>query len=392
MKKTNKSERSVFGFTLVELVVSITIIWILATVGFISYSWYLTSTRDAGRISQIVKLSDAIKSYSTKGRLPIPDDSIEITASGKLIWYQWYIWKDVLETIGFSNWWTDPKDGSYHTYYLGRDRQGFQLLTFLEEEIGISGLYNWSTTHALEYDIMYPKVYGKDLWVLTESGTNTPVQAIEWLTEIDVVWESTNSYIAHLNDNEKIEWMGTELHVLIPNSSCTRIRELWQTEGNGMYRVNPKWYGEFDMFCNMEAAGWGWTLMARSSVFWWEIDFQYGWGTEYDISNYNYAYASEYTGEVPHTHIMMATYKDNINNLQVIYNEEEQFTGTSAWGKQRFIIWGVELLDTGFWIGAYNSWANSLDNDNDGVPALADPNDSDASIPWYIPQGAIFTR
>jgi len=39
------------AFTLVEIIVVTMIIAILATIGFVSYTWYIDSSRDANRIT-----------------------------------------------------------------------------------------------------------------------------------------------------------------------------------------------------------------------------------------------------------------------------------------------------------------------------------------------------
>jgi len=69
------------AFTLVELIVVITIVWILSTVGFVSYSWYLTWARDSNRISQLVKIGDSLQVYAANKSLPLPDDYVEVHSS-----------------------------------------------------------------------------------------------------------------------------------------------------------------------------------------------------------------------------------------------------------------------------------------------------------------------
>lgn len=76
MRQKNKN-----AFTLVELIVVVTIIAILGTVGFISYSNYLTTARDSNRISQLTRIADALQVYTTRNSLPLPDNSVTITAS-----------------------------------------------------------------------------------------------------------------------------------------------------------------------------------------------------------------------------------------------------------------------------------------------------------------------
>ena len=94
-------------FTLVELIVVVTILAVLATIWFVAYSWYLAWTRDTNRISQLKSISDWLEMYRTKYDLPMPEDYVEIQSSGSVIAYQWYAWKNVLETIEYSTEWKD---------------------------------------------------------------------------------------------------------------------------------------------------------------------------------------------------------------------------------------------------------------------------------------------
>ncbi|MDR2411484.1 MAG: prepilin-type N-terminal cleavage/methylation domain-containing protein [Candidatus Peribacteria bacterium] len=61
------------AFSLVELIVSITILVILSSISFISYNSYLTKARDTQRKSDISYVSSALKSYKQqKGSYPNP--------------------------------------------------------------------------------------------------------------------------------------------------------------------------------------------------------------------------------------------------------------------------------------------------------------------------------
>jgi len=197
------------AFTLVELIVVITIVWILSTVGFVSYSGYLTWARDSNRISQMIKLSDSLQTYATTKSLPLPDNYVEITASGTTIAYQWEVWVDVLETIDYTNWWTDPKDDSYYTYYLSRDRNNLQLMAFMEDQRSALS-FIWNQALAIDYSDSFPKTYGKDLWILTEPITNTPIQDSSLVAGSLDILNTTDEYTMHVN-GRSYTWTGSRL-------------------------------------------------------------------------------------------------------------------------------------------------------------------------------------
>jgi len=295
------------AFTLVELIVVITIVGILSTVGFVSYSGYLTGARDSNRISQMTRLSDSLQVYSTTKSLPLPDNNIQITASGELVAYQGEVGVDVLETIDYTNGGKDPRDDSFFTYYLTRDRASSQLLTFMEEEnsvIGYDSLFN--TTHAVDFRDRFPKVYGRKLWVLTQVDTNTPVQDVNGVTTLDLVTE-TATYVAHISNEEQIEWDGTELRAIIPNASCNRVKQTGGASWNGIYTINPGGSWDTEVYCDMETAGGGWTLIARS------VNSEtITWGTAtWNSSDNDTAFVYGDISTIPYSQAMIASYDTN---------------------------------------------------------------------------------
>ena len=90
-------------FTLVELIVVVTILAILWTIWFVSYNWYLAWVRDTNRTSQLVSIHDWLELYRTRKDLPQPDNSVEVKNWSEILWYQWYAWTWVLDIIDFKN-------------------------------------------------------------------------------------------------------------------------------------------------------------------------------------------------------------------------------------------------------------------------------------------------
>lgn len=71
------------AFTLVELVVVITILAILGTIGFLSLGGYSSNARDSDRVADIVNLSKSLDvSNIAVGSYPQPDNLFTLTYSG----------------------------------------------------------------------------------------------------------------------------------------------------------------------------------------------------------------------------------------------------------------------------------------------------------------------
>ena len=201
-------------FTLVELIVVITILAILSTIGFVSYSSYLSWTRDWNRIAQLKSISEWLHLYSTNHSLPTPDTtSTSIMDNWTQIATQWYAWKNVLETITYSTEWVDPKDKTYFSYYLTKDKKYFQLMAFLEEEDNLQNTAVW-----VDYSTRYPTVFWNKLWILT-TGTNEPIQVS--LETIDIWSNLAEEYISHLKDWDSVSWNWTTFSIL------TNIAKVW---------------------------------------------------------------------------------------------------------------------------------------------------------------------
>jgi len=201
-------------FTLVELIVVITILAVLSTIWFVSYSWYLTWVRDTNRISQLKSISEWLNLYSTNHSLPSPD----VTSTAIMDWTtkiatQWYAWKNVLETINYSTEWVDPKDKQYFSYYLTSDKKYFQLMAFLEEEDNLQ-----NTATAIDYSTRYPTVYWDKLWILT-TNENAPIQESTWSIDISNVW--TTELKSYLKDGEYVTWTWMVF------SQLTKISQVW---------------------------------------------------------------------------------------------------------------------------------------------------------------------
>ena len=189
------------AFTLVELIVVITILAILWTIAFISLQWYARDARDSVRVADLKSIEKWLEFLLlTDSKLPKPESSINIVASGTTIYYQWYAWETVLWKISVHGKAKDPLDDIHYTYMTDTNLRNYQLLWFSEWSDVLAYNKNiLNQTNAADYSERYWIVRWKELWIITDAN-NTPVQDIE-TTEIVLDW--TNSwtlYRAHINN------------------------------------------------------------------------------------------------------------------------------------------------------------------------------------------------
>ena len=98
LKRINK--RNLHGFTLVELIVVITILVILGTIGFINLQGYSGSARDSSRVSEIAILSKSLEiSFIKTNSYPDPDNFFSVTYSWWILWKQGNLGEGVMCTI-----------------------------------------------------------------------------------------------------------------------------------------------------------------------------------------------------------------------------------------------------------------------------------------------------
>jgi prepilin-type N-terminal cleavage/methylation domain-containing protein len=88
------------AFTLVELIVVITILAILGTIAFLSFQWYSKSSRDSVRIQDLASTRKVLELFILeKWFYPLPTDVTEIVYSWATAWHQWSLWDRVIENV-----------------------------------------------------------------------------------------------------------------------------------------------------------------------------------------------------------------------------------------------------------------------------------------------------
>ena len=156
-------------FTLVELIVVITILAILWTIAFISLQWYSASARDSKRISDINNIKKSLELFSINTwKYPIPDNPNEATFSWSKIWTQWTIWDNITTNLSrnLNSKPTDPLTEIEYTYSATYSQTEFEVLAIYESDIvSYNNIFNKSNAAT----ITYPKIDWTYNWVAVKT-------------------------------------------------------------------------------------------------------------------------------------------------------------------------------------------------------------------------------
>lgn len=88
------------AFTLVELIVVITILVILWIIAFTQMGGFSGNARDSQRISDLTNISQWLDlTYIKLSSYPTPDNTINVTYSGWVLWYQWTVGDTVMNIL-----------------------------------------------------------------------------------------------------------------------------------------------------------------------------------------------------------------------------------------------------------------------------------------------------
>lgn len=250
MKAHNKA------FTLIELIVVVTILAILWTVWFVSFQWYLTDTRDSVRLSDLSNISKNMEIAIVKwASLPMPEGSVDITASGNVISHQGYASKDVLANIWVHGWGKDPLTDEYYTYWVNKLRNKYQVIWFLENWEKIVSSFNQANASS---STDYPKSVWWSVWVLFDSAKR-PIQ--KGNSSVDVV-STANQYKLYLWD--KIEDVVSSTWWLLFSKIYSANTELLKNKD--LASLDSSLVGYWDMETTM--VDWGRTRLKDLSNYW----------------------------------------------------------------------------------------------------------------------------
>lgn len=126
------------GFTLTELLITISILWILSGISYFSYQWYIWNARDSKRMSDISVLKSAAIIYQKSHDWVFPNNistSYWFIFSWSLankVASQWSASENFTARIGLSQRIFDPSSNFPYIYAVSADRRQFQFSATLE--------------------------------------------------------------------------------------------------------------------------------------------------------------------------------------------------------------------------------------------------------------------
>jgi len=178
MKKTpilnsfpfQEKEATKRAFTLVELIVVITILAILWTIAFISLQWYSRDARDSKRTADLWNIKTSLELFSLKTwKYPIPDSYSTITYSWwtEKVWYQWVVWDQVTINLKSLNEKPlDPLTNDPYVYSTTNSYKEYEVLALYEWSVAYNPIINQTNAATIQ---LTPKIVWNYNWVFVKT-------------------------------------------------------------------------------------------------------------------------------------------------------------------------------------------------------------------------------
>lgn len=198
MKSSNR-----LWFTLVELIVVITILAILWTIAFISFQWYTRNARDWVRTTDITNLTKALEIYiSERWSYPLPSMFVNVTYSWATVWSQWNVWESMIMSLKVINKIPiDPVLSNEYTYSVNYYKNEYQIWAILEWNAVASNFLVNTTYASLDQPIVYIKWKFNWKIAITSTWWIDYVFAVPSLLSSDL---SSSELIDIINNNKLI--------------------------------------------------------------------------------------------------------------------------------------------------------------------------------------------
>lgn len=198
------------AFSFVELIVSVTILAIISTIWFISYSSYLWDSRDSQRKSDLAQVWSALKVYKQKRwYYPVPGNKFDLTYNWTWVVFQWKFDENVrLNTLDRLP--LDPKSKTGYIYSITKNAQEYEMAATLENEDNPIALVN-GTYKSVSKDVLP----GIMLAIDVPSGSSVEIHDWVWS------WSTNRNMFIFWNQKHNLAYDFVEPY--LPQSDWTAI-------------------------------------------------------------------------------------------------------------------------------------------------------------------------
>ncbi|EKE26955.1 MAG: hypothetical protein ACD_4C00107G0001, partial [uncultured bacterium (gcode 4)] len=235
INKNLKYQKSIFGFTIVELVFVMVIIAILWTIWFLSFSKYTMNSRDSQRLEDLSIIQSWLENYRLKN-WDYPEPSwawINVAYSWAIVWTQWTVWDNLIQNIWSLNKKPlDPITSKEYSYSISRNqfKKSYELASDIEwDNLSFSPIdktfaaSNFNSNIKWNYNSLITRVFTWWLFyaITSPSITLSNINNTWWTFDIlSLSWNilyknKSNSWIAF---TPKIVWSWPTLDLTISNA------------------------------------------------------------------------------------------------------------------------------------------------------------------------------
>ncbi len=220
------------GFTLVEIIIVITILAVLSTMGVMSYTWYNSSSRDAVRTVDIGLLKQSLEWFKTVAwKYPMPENQTGTgTIYGEEFSYLWVIGDNISGVLKINKTPVDPLSKTNYVYAVTNDRAYYQIATVLENTQSynpiISQTYadsNYKARVVWNYDWILKFNDWTNTWLI-----NTPSLVFNTQSGNTVDLLSTGTYFV-VNELSNLPYPIGDLKQINNKNGAEVIREISKT-------------------------------------------------------------------------------------------------------------------------------------------------------------------
>ena len=226
------------GFTLVELIVVISILIILGTIAFISIANYSKNSRDSVRISDISRMKTSLELFQIEAsRYPDPNNSWAVTYSWTTAWSQWDFGQIAFQSVDkLDKLPVDPLTEEMYDYSVTSTKKEYQLSWVMETDeytslnkaevnanneiwtLRVSWNYNGETikvqSGTTTYVLAVPSIIATEPWDLLDIITNNKL-AFDWFKNLPQkyawgyfkqIWETNPINLVNVSDFVLYSW------------------------------------------------------------------------------------------------------------------------------------------------------------------------------------------